>query len=248
MSILTDFIYPDWPAPAHIRAVSTTRVGGHSLAPYAGLNLGLHVEDETQLVLANRQQLQTLIDLPQEPFWLNQTHSTTCLVVEEATSREGDASITKKIHQPLVIMTADCLPILLCDKEGKEVAAIHAGWRGLAHGIVEQTVAKMQTPATKLLAWLGPAICGQCYEVGHEVRDTFLSRYPFGEQGFKPHQQKWLANVPALATLILQSLGIQNICHTQQCTFEKEALFYSYRRDGQTGRMASFIWIEEHAI
>jgi polyphenol oxidase len=247
MSTTFNLIHPDWSAPANIRAASTTRAGGQSLPPYAGLNLGLHVADNAEHVLANRQQLQKQLGFTRDPFWLNQTHSTTCVLAEETISRDADAAITRTPHLPLAIMTADCLPILLCDQAGKEIAAIHAGWRGLAHGIIEQTVAQMQTPATQLLAWLGPAICGQCYEVGQDVYQPFSQRYAFSEQGFTPRQEKWLANVPVLAQLILQSLGIQEIYYTQHCTFEKEELFYSYRRDGQTGRMATFIWIEENA-
>lgn len=242
--MMSDFIYPNWPAPSHVHAVCTLRKPGLSQPPYDAFNLALHVDDHPSHVLANRKQLCEVLKLQQEPAWLTQTHSTTCVVIEETTQRDADAAITRTSKHCLAIMTADCLPILLCDKKGREIAAIHAGWKGLAHGIIEQTLSKMHTPATDLLAWLGPAICGKCYEVGEEIYHIFAKRQWVDSKTFRPYQQKWLANIPAIATQILKKLNVQAIYSSELCTFENPAHFYSYRRDGITGRIATLCWMD----
>jgi YfiH family protein len=231
----------NWPAPKNIHAFTTTCEGGYSKAPYASNNLALHVGDEEVHVLKNRAALMRTHALPNEPAWLEQTHSTRCVVVETDTNRIADASITRVQQQPLAIMTADCLPILLCNREGNEIAAIHAGWRGLLNGVVENTLKKMQTPSANLLAWIGPAICQQCYKTSSEVKEAYLKQYPFTTSAF----DNLHANLPKLAELILNSAGVLSIFQSNACTFELSNMFYSYRRQSQTGRIATLIWFNE---
>jgi YfiH family protein len=232
----------NWPAPKNISALSTTRLSGFSQVPYDTNNLGLHVGDNVHHVMQNRQQLIELLQLPGEPQWLNQTHSTRCVVIEEDSNREADASVSRSSKHPLVILTADCLPITLCNTQGTEIAAIHAGWRGLANGIVESTLAKMNSKASELLAWIGPAICQKCYETGDEVYETFTSKYPLSKHAFKPANSKWLANLPQIAEIVLNSQGINAVYQSGLCTFESESELYSYRRASQTGRIGTLIW------
>ena len=168
---MTQFIQPNWPAPAHVKALSTTRIGGVSRGVYAGFNLGMHVQDDAELVWKNRQQLVTAAKLPQIPFWLNQTHSTDIidLVAQQFHPHsipDVDACITKIAEQVCIVMTADCLPVLICDKAGTQVAAVHAGWRGLLDGIIEKTVDLFTADSNELLIWLGPAISQQAFQVG----------------------------------------------------------------------------------
>lgn len=235
----------DWPAPAWVHALTTTRLDGHSDDPYTSNNLALHVNDQDNAVLKNRHALRQHCSLTQEPAWLNQTHSTRCVRVENDPNRDADAAITSEMHQPLAILTADCLPILLCNQEGTEVAAIHAGWRGLAHGIIENTLRSMQSHTTSLHAWIGPGICAQCYPVGDEMRDTFLQRDHTLADGFEFRHEQWHADLPYLAQRILQSSNLLSVSHANACTFEKKELFYSYRRTAQTGRMATLIWFSQ---
>ncbi|MFI4918875.1 MAG: peptidoglycan editing factor PgeF [Legionellales bacterium] len=232
----------NWPAPKNITALSTTRLPGFSQAPYDGTNLGLHVGDNEEHVLKNRQQLREQLQLPSEPVWLEQTHSTTCIIAEEDVNRTADAAITRKQMHPLIILTADCLPITLCTKQGTEIAAIHAGWKGLFNGIVENTLNKMHGEPQDLLAWIGPAICQKCYEVGEEVYLAFTTKYPLTQMAFKPTQSKWLANLPKIAEIVLHSLGVQAVYQSNLCTFELKNEFYSYRRASQTGRIGTLIW------
>ena len=231
----------NWPAPKNIHAFTTTCENGYSKAPYASNNLALHVGDNEADVLKNRRELIRSLSLPNEPAWLEQTHSTDAVIVENETNRTADAAITRIKQQPLVIMTADCLPILLCNREGTEIAAIHAGWRGLLNGIVENTLKKMQTPSANLLAWIGPAICQQCYKTSSEVKEAYLKQYPFTTGAFDDLQ----ANLPKLAELILNSAGVLSIFQSNACTFELKNKFYSYRRQSQTGRIATIIWFNE---
>lgn len=237
----------NWPAPKNILAFSTTRYGGQSLSPYHSNNLADHVGDNLLTVEENRQALITTHRLPKAPYWLEQTHSTTCLLInEQQTDHKADAAITKQINQPLVVLTADCLPILLCDKKGQEIAAIHAGWRGLLDGIIEETLKKLTSPFSEMMAWLGPRICGQCFEVGQEVTDAFLKKYPISKTAFVPTvKNKYLANLGEIATMLLKEAGIQLIYDSEQCTFENNSLFFSYRREGQTGRIANIICVLE---
>lgn len=235
----------NWPAPKNITALSTTRLSGFSQAPYNSNNLGLGIGDNDQHVLQNRQQLVEHLHLPGEPQWLRQTHSTHCVLVEEESNREADAAISRSSTHPLVILTADCLPIVLCNKQGTEIAAIHAGWRGLVNGIVENTLAKMHSQASELLAWIGPAICQQCYEVGDEVYQTFTSKYPESKVAFTAVNAKWRANLPKIAEMVLNLHRVNAVYQSELCTFESESELYSYRRTSQTGRIGTLIWIND---
>lgn len=243
----------NWPAPSNIKAITTTRRSGHSKAPYDSNNLALHVGDHESNVLKNRLQIKETFYLPSEPQWLNQTHSTRCVNVDEDQCREADASVTRNPHQVLAIMTADCLPILLCNQEGTEIAAIHAGWRGLVNGIIEQTLRSLKSKPQELLAWIGPSICQACYETGDEVRAHYQKNYPQHQDNLHhqfftpspnstPQQLKWFTNLPGLAEEILHQLQVDAVYQSKQCTFEKQDDFYSYRRAAQTGRIASLIW------
>ena len=232
----------NWPAPANISALATQRAIGASLPPYNGNNLALHVGDNPQHVQYNRHALVQSLKLPNQPIWLNQTHSTDCIIAEETQQRDADAAISRSTTHPLAIMTADCLPILLCDRMGTEIAAIHAGWRGLLNGIVENTLHKMHANRNHLMAWIGPAICHQCYATGEEVRDAYIKRYPYTTSAFYTKAAQLHANLPKLAELILQASGVVNVYQSNACSFELKNEYYSYRREPQTGRMATLIW------
>lgn len=239
-------IIPHWPAPANIKALTTTRRGGCSQAPFDSFNLGLHVGDNTIDVLANRCRLQKMAQLPDRPKWLQQVHGDQ--VVDAAVLGEpvaADASFSTKASTVCVVMTADCLPIILCNKQGSFVAAIHAGWRSLANGIIENTVTKYCDNSNDLLAWLGPCIGPKHFEVGTEVREQFINNDEKASVAFKAQQDKWLADLQLLAQQRLQDLGIQAIYHHQACTFSDPSEYFSYRREGNTGRMATMIWIAE---
>ena len=235
----------NWPAPKNITALSTTRYSGFSQPPYDLNNLGLHVGDNETHVLQNRQQLVELLQLPCEPVWLEQTHSTTCVIAEKDANRNADAAISHSDLHPLIILTADCLPITLCNVQGTEIAAIHAGWRGLFNGIVENTIEKMNSNVSDLLAWIGPAICHKCYEVGEEVYLAFTTKYPLSKTAFEPRNGKWLANLPKIAEIVLNSKGIKAVYQSGLCTFELKNEFYSYRRESQTGRIGTLIWFND---
>ena len=235
----------NWPAPPNISALTTSRMMGASLEPYGGNNLALHVGDNAIHVQNNREELVKNLLLPREPAWLEQTHTNHCVVVEDDPERLADASITRSTAYPLAIMTADCLPILLCDRAGTEIAAIHAGWRGLLNGIVENTINTMHTTPDTLLAWIGPAICNRCYETGSDVRDAYIKRYPFTEGAFYSHASRIHADLPKMAELILHAAGVTGVYQSDACSFELENKFYSYRRAAQTGRMATLIWFNQ---
>lgn len=240
-----DWITPDWPAPATIRAVCTTRQGGVSQPPYASLNLGDHVGDDPYAVAKNRLIVGDVLNLPTEPLWLQQVHGTEVCTMQVASCYpQGDASIAMRKGQVCVVMTADCLPVLFCDKAGTKVGAAHAGWRGLHAGVLEKTVAALQ-PAQELIAWLGPAIGPEAFEVGEEVRTAFIHYDPAAEMAFKPSSNtgKWLADIYLLARQRLNAVGVTAIYGGDFCTYTDAQRFFSYRRDGQTGRMGSFIWI-----
>lgn len=240
-----DFRLANWPAPKNINALSTTRLPGFSQAPYNNNNLAFHVGDLALHVQKNRQQVQELLNLPAEPIWLNQTHSTECIIAEEDSNRNADAAITRSSKHPLAILTADCLPITLCTVQGTEIAAIHAGWRGLFNGIIENTLNKMHNKPKDIIAWIGPAICQKCYETGEEVYTAFTEKYPESSKAFKPANTKWLANLPRIAEMILDEQGIKAVYQSNLCTFEQESEFFSYRRTQQTGRIATLIWIND---
>lgn len=232
----------DWPAPPTVHALTTTRRFGHSQAPYDNNNLGMHVGDKDADVMANRDALVTSLALINEPIWLHQTHTTHCVLVEEEQNRHADAVTTRQPNTPLVIMTADCLPILLCNRDGSEIAAIHAGWRGLVNGIVENTLLKMHSSPDTLLAWIGPSICHRCYEVGAEMETAFINQYPFTKSTFKKEANSTHADLPKMAELVLQAQGVDAVYQSNACTFEHKNDFYSYRREAQTGRIATLIW------
>ncbi|KHF26222.1 hypothetical protein JV46_15570 [Solemya velum gill symbiont] len=241
-----DWIEPDWPVPASIRAISTMRHGGVSAAPWASLNLGDHVGDDSQHVAHNRAELIRAAEIPAEPHWLRQVHG--CDVVETQQVQGGcdaDAACSFQSNEVCVVMTADCLPVLICDRSGTMVAAAHAGWRGLCDGVLEAAIAKLDSPAENLMAWLGPAISQQAFEVGEEVRDAFIARDSSAQEAFIQNQQgRWMADIYQLARQRLESAGVADIYGGNYCTFTEESDFFSYRRDGITGRMASMIWIE----
>lgn len=243
------FIKPNWPAPDNIFAFTTTRQRGNSLAPYASFNLAMHVGDELFKVEHNRQLLRQQLNLPSEPNWLQQTHSNTVAIfnnLQNESNPIADAAMTQSPNTICTVLTADCLPILLCNKKGTLVSAIHAGWRGLAKGIIENTIQTMETPPSELLAWMGPAIGPDAYEVSEDFVDTFISFDQKAMQALKTKpntKNKWLANIYLLAEQRLAALGVTSIYGGEYCTFSDETNFYSFRRDGVTGRMATLIWL-----
>ena len=238
------FVRPDWPAPSGVRAVSTTRRGGFSLAPWHGFNLASHVGDDPRAVAANRALLRR--ELPAEPVWLKQVHGIQCVdAALTSADRQADASFTRQRGVVCVVLTADCLPVLLCDDRASVVGIAHAGWRGLAAGVIEATVAAMGEPGRHLMAWLGPAIGPQAFEVGGEVRDLFVAGDRRAENAFAAAANgKWMCDIHRLARLRLDALGIDRVTAAAGCTVGDEKNFYSFRRDGVAGRMASLIWLE----
>lgn len=244
MTLQDHLIIPDWPAPKNVRALQTTRAGGISSTPYDSLNLGDHVGDAPLAVAHNRMLLNTL--LPSEPVWLEQAHGTLVANADHASCLpQADACIARHRAAVCVVMTADCLPILLCDKQGSVVGAAHAGWKGLAAGVIEATVQAMNVAPQNLMAWLGPAISQDAFEVGDEVRAAFIAVQPQAATAFIPGQHgKWLADLYALARLRLNALGITQIYGGDYCTYRDSERFFSYRRDSATGRMGSFIWLD----
>lgn len=241
---MNDWIVPDWPAPASVRALVTTRTGGVSAGAYASLNLATHVGDDPAAVAENRRRLRA--HLPAEPLWLSQVHGTTVSRAEDAVEGvEADAAFTRRAGRVCAVLTADCLPVLLCNDVGTVVAAAHAGWRGLAGGVVEAAVRAMNEPPPRLLAWLGPAIGPQAFEVGAEVRAAFLAHSPDAAAAFAAKENgKWLADLYRLAEQRLNALGVSRVYGGGRCTFLEADSFYSYRREKTTGRMASLIWLE----
>lgn len=242
-------IKPHWPAPDHVIAYTTTRVAGFSQPPFDQFNLAHHVGDNAKTVTQNREKLIQDLKLPAMPRWLNQTHSATPVMLDSSTSStplNADAAYTHTPHCICVVLTADCLPLLITNQEGSVVAAIHAGWRGLLAGIIDNTIAALSVPPNTLLAWLGPAIGPQVYEVGDEIRQAYMARDNRYQIAFTPHRDRWLANLYQLATLTLNNLGIHQIFGGDFCTYQQKDLFYSYRRDqGRTGRMATLIYRNE---
>ena len=243
MNLQDHLIIPDWPAPKNVRALQTTRNLGVSVAPYDSLNLGDHVGDAPMNVARNRMLLSPL--LPSEPVWLEQVHGTLVVNADMASCLpQADACIARHRESVCVVMTADCLPVLLCDKQGSVVGAAHAGWKGLAAGVIEATVETMSIAPQELMAWLGPAISQDAFEVGEEVRDIFVAAQPQALSAFIPGLHgKWFADIYALARMRLNALGITQIYGGDFCTFHERGRFFSYRRDGVTGRMGTFIWL-----
>ena len=260
-----DWIVPDWPAPVHVRALVTTRAGGVSRPPYYSLNPASHVGDDPAAVAENRRILREL--LPAEPLWLNQVHGTR--VFELAlppvpgprsglvgiggdVTPEADASVTREPGQVCAVLTADCLPVLFSDDAGTVVAAAHAGWRGLAGGVLEESVRAMNVAPDRILAWLGPAIGPENFEVGPEVREAFVAHNEMAGIAFRPAlpgtldetPRKWLADLYMLARIRLAAVGVERVYGGGECTFKDARRFFSYRRESRTGRMASLVWFE----
>ncbi len=241
------FITPNWDAPSNIKACVTTRIGGFSKPPYDSFNLATHVGDDPEVVTNNRKLLGELLNLPAEPRWLNQVHGIT--VAEDGCQSEcdADAFYTDKHDVIGVVMTADCLPVFMASDDGKEVAIAHAGWRGLLDGVIESSIKKFRAYPKDLHVWLGPGIGPKQFEVGVEVSMAFTEKQgPIAKNAFlRASNGKWMADIYLLARQRLSALGVEHISGGQFCTVSQPEMFYSYRRDGITGRMASLIWIEK---
>jgi len=243
-----DVIRPEWPAPPNVHALSTTRRGGVSSGAWKSLNLGEKCGDDPADVEANRVRLSGL--LPAAPLWMRQVHG--ARVLDSGSSPQGspeaDARVSQRAGEVLAVLTADCLPLLLCDAEGQCVAVAHAGWRGLAGGVIEATVGRIQVPPDQLLVWLGPAIGGQVYEVGKEVRDAFAGSGSLAAQAvdssFVASGDRWLLDLTAAARAVLAAMGVEKTYGGGFCTYSDPERFFSHRRDGVSGRMASVIWFE----
>jgi polyphenol oxidase len=256
---------PDWPTPAGVRAVFTLRAGGASHGPYAALNLGEHVGDDPLAVAENRRRAASGLQLPAEPLWLSQVHGTTVLNADAAprggsasqsdatagdrAAREADAALTRIPGRVLAVTVADCLPVLLAARDGSAVAVAHAGWRGLAAGVLEATVAALGVAGDELQVWLGPAIGPAHFEVGEEVRAAFCA--PGGERAgeaaaafVRNDRGRWQCDLRLLARQRLSQLGVRSIHGEPRCTYAEVDAFYSFRRDGVTGRMAALIWLD----
>ncbi|MXR32063.1 peptidoglycan editing factor PgeF [Pseudomonas sp. PICF6] len=240
---MNDWLIPDWPAPAWVKACVTTRTGGVSLAPFDSLNLGDHVGDEPTAVAENRRRLTDRFAI--RPAWLQQIHGITVVEADPAQVAIADASWTATPGIACTAMTADCLPVLFCNRAGTRVAAAHAGWRGLANGVLEATLDSLQVPADEILAWLGPAIGPQAFEVGPEVREAFMAQLPRAADAFVPGDTagKFLADIYALARQRLAARGVTAVYGGGQCTVT-DPRFFSYRRNSRTGRFASLIWLD----
>lgn len=232
----------DWPAPANIHALTTLRTGGISTGEYDSFNLATHVGDAAESVCKNRQLIKDWLELPAEPVWLEQTHSTIAIDAAQSTSlQQADASYTDQANIVCAVMTADCLPLLICSTDGQKIAAIHAGWKGLLAGIISNTLAALKT--TDVLVWLGPAIGAASFEVGSEVREAFVGKFAPFAAGFKQiSEHKYLADIYQLARIELAGQGVYAVYGGGLCTYTDKERFYSYRRDAKTGRMATLIW------
>ena len=239
-----DLLIPDWPAPAGVRACVTTRRGGVSAAPFDALNLGDHVGDDPLAVAENRRRLQALLGC--RAAWLDQVHGVAVVEADPNRVLEADASWSATPGVACTVMTADCLPVLFCDRAGTRVAAAHAGWRGLVAGVLEASVAALGCPADQVLAWLGPAIGPQAFEVGAEVREAFLAQHPEAAAAFVPsvNPGRFMADLYQLARIRLAAAGVSAVYGGGLCTFSDATRFYSYRRAPRTGRLASLVWLE----
>ena len=239
------WITPDWPAPAQVKAAATLRTGGVSEGPYASLNLGSHVGDDAAAVAENRRLLKEALQLPAEPVWLNQVHGTDVVIANSQVSPPtADASIALGADQVCAVLTADCLPVLFCDRQGTRVGAAHAGWRGLAGGVLNATIRALDVPPSQLLAWLGPAIEPEAFEVGPEVREQFISLHAANATAFESNARgRWQADLYQLARNELARLGVHAVFGGDQRCHADADNFYSYRRDSRTGRMATLIWL-----
>lgn len=241
-----EVLRPEWPAPACVRGLSTTRLGGASTGAYSSLNLGEHVGDSPEHVRENRRRLQQMLGSTQAR-WLKQVHGTHVARLDgDAVAEAADAAVTATAGEGCVVMTADCLPVLFCDRSGTRAAAAHAGWRGLAAGVLEATVTAMGAAPDTLLAWLGPAIGPQSYEVGDDVRGAFMVQGPEAAAAFRPGRMrgKWWCDLYLLARQRLAMAGVGAVYGGGYCTYAERDRFFSFRRDGECGRMATLIWLE----
>jgi len=243
---MLDFIRPNWDAPASVRAVCTTRTGGRSRGAYASLNLADHVGDRADHVAINRASVARALGLPDSPVWLRQVHGTQVVdAARAAPGTEGDGAFTARAGVICAVLTADCLPVLLCDADGTRVAALHAGWRGLAAGVLERGVAALDCPPDRMIAWTGPAIGAGAFEVGEEVREALAVDEAQANARFSPAKRPghWFADLRGLAADRLRACGVGEVCHDGGCTLSESDRFFSYRRDGACGRMATLIWL-----
>jgi YfiH family protein len=240
---MSDWLIPDWPAPAGVKACVTTRAGGVSVAPFDSLNLGDHVEDSLEAVLENRRRLTDAFNI--QPAWLRQVHGVVVVEADPGRTAEADGSWTSTPGIACTSMTADCLPALFCNRAGTRVAAAHAGWRGLAAGVLEAAFESLDAEPGEVLVWLGPAIGPQAFEVGPEVREAFMQQLPETIEAFVPSQNpgKFMADIYQLARLRLAARGVTAVYGGGFCTVT-DPRFYSYRRNARTGRFASLIWLE----
>ncbi len=244
MSEQLEFLVPNWPVPSSVRAVMTTRGGGFSTGAYASFNLASHVGDDPRAVAENRRRLREALSLPSEPQWLDQVHGRRVANLPAPVRESADAAIASVPGAVAAVLTADCLPVFLANRAGDRVGLAHAGWRGLATGVIEATVAALATDPADTVAWLGPAIGPSAFEVGGEVRRMFVAMEPASAADFRPGKgQKYLADLPGLARRRLADCGVTAVYGGDHCTVSDPRRFYSYRRDGRTGRMAALIWL-----
>lgn len=241
-----EFIHADWPAPDHVHALTTTRKGGVSEAEYASLNLADHVEDKPEHVRTNRELLCRQLGIHQ-PVWLKQVHGIHVVDSQQAENPiEADAVFTSKTNDACSVLTADCLPLLFCNRQGSKVAAAHAGWRGLANGVIETTIDALHENNRDLMVWFGPAIGPEVFEVGQDVVDAFVSHDPGSINAFtQTDETHYLADIYQLARQRLKKMGIEQVYGGGLCTYSDKERFYSFRRNAKTGRMASMIWMSE---
>ncbi|MGQ7815609.1 peptidoglycan editing factor PgeF [Metapseudomonas furukawaii] len=241
---MNHWLKPDWPAPACVRACVTTREGGFSLPPYEGLNLGSHVGDDPLAVERNRQALTDALGC--RPAWLSQVHGVQVVEANPSRVDEADGSWTATPGVAASVLTADCLPALFCDRAGTRVAATHAGWRGLANGVLEATLDALALAPEEVLVWLGPAIGPEAFEVGPEVREAFVAQHPQAASAFRPslNAGKFMADIYQLARIRLAARGVTAVHGGGFCTVG-DPRFYSYRRAARTGRFASLVWLAD---
>ena len=235
----------DWFVPKGVKFAFTERTGGVSQPPFDSLNLGTHVGDQLSLVLQNRQFLLQQLSLSSEPAWLEQVHGTEVVNLDTDSNRVADASFCRTTNHTCVVMTADCLPVLICDKAATQVAAVHAGWRGLCDGIVEKAIAQFDASPNELCVYLGPCIGTNAFEVGDEVRQRFIDKHQQTGSFFIPRADKYLADLQGIARYLTQLMGVNNIYNLPHCTFKLKDRYFSYRREPVTGPMASLIWLEK---
>ena len=239
-----EFLRPDWNVPAGVQAAMTTRVAGASRGCFSGFNLATHVGDDPAAVEENRARLRAALSLPAEPAWLDQVHGIDVAVLPRTNAGPADAAVTFARGQVCAVLVADCLPVFLASGAGDRVGIAHAGWRGLAGGVLDATVAALDCEPAELVAWLGPAIGPAAFEVGPEVRDAFIERDPGAGGEFRAGSAgRLFADLPALARRRLNALGVGEVRGQSPCTRSDPRRFYSYRRDGATGRMAALAWL-----